>query len=93
MRESIRQDSDAIRKAARVLERRVEILEDSDGMHRKALLEFGEMLRAMRAEVIAIHSEVRVLNANAHTSLKAVEAMLAVKQSLERIELRLPGPA
>lgn len=93
MRDTIRKDASEMKTAAHMLERRVLSLEDSDGMHRRAILEFGEHLRGMRAEVTAIHSEVRVLNANSGTTLRAMETMLAVKQSLERIEQRLPGPA
>lgn len=93
MREAIRKDSGEIRQAAKMLEKRVERLEDADGMHQKAIREFGEDLRGMRAEVTAMHNEVRVLNANSQTALKAMETMLHVKQALERIEHRLPGPA
>jgi len=80
----------AVRDDVRGLDRRITTLEDADGYHRKAIEQIGVSLKDLDAEVKNMHAEIRVLNANSRTTLGAIETMLAVRESLARIESRLP---
>lgn len=78
-----------IRRETTLMDKRVSILEEQAQWQVKISKESEEVLKGLRTEIHAMHTDIRVLNAHGVSALRNVELMLGIKDLLVRVEAKM----